>query len=76
MIKDIDDISKLKLDKDEQEVYLVLELHNLHELFFEFVGSGFEPKTTLQAGIITEMRPKLKKVNYISIIPKSCEVFG
>ena len=34
MIKDIDDILKLKLDKDEKEVYLVPELNNLHDLFF------------------------------------------
>ena len=65
MIKDIDDILKLKLDKDEQEVYLVPELNNLHELFFKVIGSGYEPKITFQAGIITEMRLKLKKVKYI-----------
>ena len=65
MIKDIDDILKLKFDKDEQEVYLVPELNNLHELFFKVVGSGCEPKITFQAGIITEMRLKLKKVKYI-----------
>ena len=65
MIKDIDDILKLKLDKDELEVYLVPELNNLHELFFKVIGSGYEPKITFQAGIITEMRLKLKKVKYI-----------
>ena len=65
MIKDIDDILKLKLDKDEQEVYLVPELNNLHELFFKVTNSGYEPKITFQAGIITEMRLKLKKVKYI-----------
>ena len=65
MIKDIDDILKLKLEKDELEVYLVPELNNLHELFFKVIGSGYEPKTTFQAGIITEMRLKLKKAKYI-----------
>ena len=66
MIKDIDvidDISKLKLDKDEKEVYLVPELNNLHDFFFKVIGSGYEPKITFQAGIITEMRLRLKKVN-------------
>ena len=65
MIKDIDDILKLKLEKDELEVYLVPELNNLHELFFKVIDSGYEPKITFQAGIITEMRLKLKKVKYI-----------
>ena len=37
MIKDIDDILKLNLDKDELEVYLVPELNNLHELFFKVI---------------------------------------
>ena len=65
MIKDIDDISKLKLDEDEKEAYLVPELNNLHDLFFKVVGSGCEPMITFQAGIITEMRLRLKKVKYI-----------
>ena len=65
MIKDIDDILKLKLDKDEKEVYLVPELNNLRELFFKVIASGYEPKITFQAGIITEMRLRLKKVKYI-----------
>ena len=64
MIKDID-ISKLKLDEDEKEVYLVPEHNNLHDLFFEVIGSGYEPKITFQAGIITEMRLRLRKVKYI-----------
>ena len=46
-------------------MYLVPELNNLHELFFKVIGSGYEPKTTFQAGIITEMRLKLKKAKYI-----------
>ena len=53
MITDIDDISKLKLDEDEKEAYLVPELNNLHDLFFKVVGSGCEPMITFQAGIIT-----------------------
>ena len=65
MIKDIDDILKLKLAKDEKEVYLVPELNNLQELFFRVIGSGYEPKIIFQAGIITEMRLRLKKVKYI-----------
>ena len=65
MIKDIDDISKLKLDDDEKEAYLVPELNNFHDLFFKVVGSGCEPMITFQAGIITEMRLRLKKVKYI-----------
>ena len=65
MIKDIDDILKLKPNKDEKEVYLVPELNNLHELFFKVIDSGYEPKITFQAGIITEMRLRLQKVKYI-----------
>ena len=67
MIKDGDSILKIKLDKDEKEVYLVPELNNLHELFFKVIGCGYEPKITFQAGILTEMRLKLKKVKYIII---------
>jgi len=65
MIKDTDDILRLKLDEDDNEVYLVPELNNLHDLFFEVIASGYEPKITFEAGIITEMRLKLKKVKYI-----------
>ena len=65
MIKDIDDMSKLKLDEDEKEDYLVPELNNLHDLFFKVIGSGCEPMITFQAGIITEMMLRLKKVKYI-----------
>ena len=65
MIKDIDDISKIKLDEDEKEAYLVPELNNLHDHFFKIIGSGYEPMITFQAGIITKMRLKLKKVKYI-----------
>ena len=65
MIKDINDILKLKLDEDEREVYLVPGLNNLHDLFFKVVDSGYEAKITFQAGIVTEMRLRLKKVKYI-----------
>ena len=65
MIKDIDDISKLKLDKDEKEVSLVPELNNLHDLFFKVIATGYKPKITFQAGAITEMRLRLHKVKYI-----------
>ena len=63
MIKNIDDISKLKLDEDEKEAYLVPELNNLHDLFFKVIARGYEPMITFQAGVLTEMRLRLKKVN-------------
>ena len=37
MIKDIDDILKLKLDGNEKKVYLVPELNNLHDLSFKVI---------------------------------------
>ena len=81
MIKDIDDISKLKLDEDEKEAYLVPELNNLHDLFFKVTGSGCEPMITFQAGIITEMMLRLKKVkciiktqNLVKFSPDGCIV--
>ena len=59
MIKYLDDILKLKVDEKEKEVYLVPELNNLHELFFAVIKSGYEPRITFQAGIITDIRLKL-----------------
>jgi len=41
MIKDIDDILKIKLDKDEKEVHLVPEPNNLQELFFKIIDCGY-----------------------------------
>jgi len=79
MIKDINDILKLKLDKDEKEVYLAPELNNLHDLFFKVIGSGYEPKITFQADIIIEMNLRLKKVkstiktqNLVKSSPDGC----
>ena len=46
MLKDIDDILKLKLDEDEKEVYLVPELNNLHDLFLKVFDSRYEPRIT------------------------------
>eukprot|EP00438_Fugacium_kawagutii_P000596 Skav236168 [mRNA] locus=scaffold298:273670:276849:+ [translate_table: standard] len=65
MIKYLNDILKLEVDEKEKEVYLVPELNNLHELFFEVIKSGYEPRITFQAGIITDIRLKLDDVKYI-----------
>ena len=65
MIKSLNDILDLAVDEGENEVYIVPEFNNLQQLFFELIKSGYEPKITFQAGIITEIRLKLDKVKYI-----------
>ena len=65
MIRCLNDILKLKVDEKDKEVYLVPEFNNLHELFFEIIKSGYEPRITFQAGIITDIRLKLGDVKYI-----------
>ena len=65
MIQSLDDIVDLAVDEGESEVFIVPEFNNLHQLFFELIKSGYEPRITFQAGIITEIRLKLDKVKYI-----------
>ena len=65
MIRCWNDILNLEINEEEKEIYLVPELNNLHELFFEIIKSGYEPRITFQAGIITDIRLKLDKVKYV-----------
>ena len=65
MIRCLNDILNLEINEEEKEIYLVPELNNLHELFFEIIKSGYEPRITFQAGIITDIRLKLDKVKYV-----------
>ena len=66
MINSLNDILDLAVDEGENEAYIVPEFNNqnLHQLFFELIKSGYEPRITFQAGIITELRLKLDKVKY------------
>ena len=64
MINNVDEILKLEIDKDEKIVSIVLENNDLTEAFFQLVKSGYEPKITFQAGIITGIKLKLNKTIY------------
>ena len=70
MIRCLNDILNLEINEEEKEICLVPELNNLHELFFEIIKSGYEPRITFQAGIITDIRLKLDKVKYVIKRPK------
>ena len=63
MIRCLNDILNLEVDEETNEVFLVPEFNNLHQLFFELIKSGYEPRITFQAGIITDIRLKLDEVN-------------
>ena len=65
MITDVDDITKIEVDDDVKEVYLTLSSNKLTEAFFKLVNSGYEPRITFQAGIISEIRMKFNKISYI-----------
>ena len=65
MIRYLNDILNLEVDEGKKEVYLVPEFNNRHELFFEIIKSGYEPRITFQAGIITDIRLKFDDVKYI-----------
>ena len=58
MIRYLNDILNLEVDEGKKEVYLVPEFNNRNELFFEIIKSGYEPRITFQAGIITDIRLK------------------
>ena len=45
-------------------ISIVLENNDLTEAFFQLVRSGYEPKITFQAGIITGIKLKLNKIIY------------
>ena len=64
MISKVDDIFKLEIDKDEEQVSIVLENNKLTKAFFQLVRYGYEPRINFQAGIITGIRMKLNKVLY------------
>ena len=63
MIKDINEILKIKGEENE-EINIVLENNNSTEVFFQLVKSGYEPRISFQS-IITEIRLKLGKTKYI-----------
>ena len=65
MIQYLNDILNLEVEEGENEVYVVPEFNNLHQLFFELTKSGYEPRVTFQAGIIPEIRMKLDQVKYV-----------
>ena len=58
----------LKMVSDDKEpitYYLVPEHNNLTRIFFELLNSRYEPQIKFQAGIITEVKLKLKKTTFI-----------
>ena len=65
MIKNCNDILKIKTDKQTKEVFLIPEENNLNDIFFQIVKSGYEPRIVFQAGIITEIKLRFNKINYI-----------
>ena len=77
MIRDTHDILKMvSKDKDAsadasrgsrepKTIHLVPELNNLTEIFFELVNARYEPQIRFQAGIITQIKMKLKKTTFI-----------
>ena len=65
MIRCLNDILNLEVNEDVKEIFLVPEFNNLHQLFFELIKSGYEPRIKLQAGIITDIRLKLDEVKYV-----------
>ena len=48
-------------------ISIVLENNDLTEAFFQLVRSGYEPKITFQAGIITGLKLKLNKIYDIKL---------
>ena len=51
--------------KEPVTYYLVPEHNNLTRIFFELLNSRYEPQIKFQAGIITEVKLKLKKTTFI-----------
>ena len=71
MFRDTHDILKMvSKDKEPKTIHLVPELNNLTEIFFELVNARYEPQIRFQAGIITQIKMKLKKTTFI-IKPKT-----
>ena len=66
MFRDTHDILKMvSKDKEPKTIHLVPELNNLTEIFFELVNARYEPQIRFQAGIITQIKMKLKKTTFI-----------
>ena len=66
MIRDAYEILKL-VSKGKEPItkYLVPEDNNLTKILFQILGGGYEPKIRFQAGIVSEIRMKLKKTTFI-----------
>ena len=66
MISDAYEMLKL-VSKDKEPItkYLVPEDNNLTKILFQMLGAGYEPKIRFQAGIVSEIRMKLKKTTFI-----------
>ena len=66
MFRDTHDILKMvSKDKEPKTIHLVPDLNNLTEIFFELVNARYEPQIRFQAGIITQIKMKLKKTTFI-----------
>ena len=66
MFNDTYELLKM-VSKDREPItyYLVPEHNNLTRIFFELLSSRYEPQIKFQAGIITEVKLKLKKTTFI-----------
>lgn len=78
MIDNVNDILQIKFDdNDVSEVFMILKNNNLNEAFFELVANGYEPKITFQAGVISQIKIKFNKTNYIiktqNLLNNSCD---
>ena len=51
--------------KEPKTIYLVLRNNSVTEKLFELLNVGYEPSITMQGGMITQIRMKLKKTTFI-----------
>ena len=52
-------------DKEPITIHLVPELNNSTKIFLELVNAKYEPQIKFQAGIITQIKLRLKKTTCI-----------
>ena len=63
MIRDVDEILQIKVEKGVNEVNLIVEDNNLIKVFFKLVRSGYEPRIRWK-GAINEIKMKFNKVTF------------
>ena len=58
-------LNMVSKNKEPVTLYLVPEHNNLTRIFFELLSSRYEQQIKFQAGIISEVKLKLKKTTFI-----------